>query len=582
MKNFILSFGILMSLISLINPLINNGFQNETAIRQYLEKKKKLSISCTPDRNDLSLFPEDDFSMIPLPGWGNYDWKIKSSSDSAKFYFRQGINMYYSFHIIESLASFKKASFLDPAAPMPYWGIALAYGPNINDVTYYATPFALEAIKKAETLLKGTSDFEKGLINAMLLRYSTDSSKKRNELDGAYARAMKELYINNPGNPDAGALYADALMLLHPWDLYDQQQKPKTWTPELVDVLEKILQQSPNHPAANHYYIHAVEASENPGRAIPSADKLGSLLPNVSHMVHMPSHIYIRTGMYQKGNEVNKKAIDGYNLYNALYPKVENGAFLYLFHNIHMQATCAILNGDFSEAESLAIKLKSAIPYEYLSMAPPDAEYLQYMYSTELFSYVRYGKWQKILALPTVPDSLAYAKILLEFGKGISFARLGRHVDAELSLQKMNQLLKENDRLKIRMGAFNTAYAGGEIAITMLKGIIAEEKNNLDEAIGLLSVAVKLEDGLIYNEPRDWLLPVRQYLAAVHIKKGDFDEAESILRKDLKINPDNGWALSGLWITLNIKGNKKGAASIKNALDGLGNQKDFNKNSPVF
>lgn len=582
MKNYIFSFSILICLLSLVNPFKLKGVSDNEALRIYFEKKKKISLSCTPDRNDMSLFPEDDFSMVPLPGWGNYDWKIKSVSDSAQFYFRQGINMYYSFHIIESLASFKKASFLDPSAPMPYWGIALAYGPNINDVTYSATPLALEAIKKAETHLKGSSDFERGLINAMLLRYSSDTSKKRIELDAAYALAMKVLYINNPDNPDAGALYADALMLLHPWDLYDQQQNPKTWTPELVNVLEKILQQSPNHPAANHYYIHAVEASDNPGRAIPSADKLGSLLPSVSHMVHMPSHIYIRTGMYQKGNEVNRKAIDGYNLYNTLYPKAENGAFLYLFHNLHMQASCALLNGDFSEATSLAIKLKETIPADYLSMPPPDAEFLQYMYSTEIFSYIRYGKWEKLQTMPDIPDSLAYAKILLEYGRGISFARLGKHAEAELSLQKMNQLLSETERLKIRMGAFNTAYAGGEIAITMLKGIIAEEQNNLDEAIRLLSEAVKLEDGLIYDEPRDWLVPVRQYLAAVYMKKGALNEAESLLKQDLKINPDNGWALTGLWIILNKKGNKQEATKIKKALDALGNQHDFNKNGPVF
>ncbi len=582
MKNFIFSVGVLWGLISLLIPSNFNRLSDESTIQQYLAKKKAFTITCTPDRNDPDFLPADASSMVPLPGWGNYDWKIKSISDSAKFYFSQGINMYYSFHIIESLASFKKASMLDPEAPMPYWGIALAYGPNINDVTYTATPKALDAIKKAETLSAGANSFEKGLITAMLLRYSADTSKKRIDLDGAYAQSMKELYARNHRNPDAGALYADALMLLHPWDLYDQQQKPKPWTPELVNVLETVLSLSPNHPAANHYYIHAVEASSNPGRALPSAGKLGNLLPSVSHMVHMPSHIYIRTGMYEKGNEVNKKAIEGYNQYNALFPSVENGAFLYLFHNLHMQATCAIMNGRFPEAQSLSMKLKENIPYDFLSIPPPDAEYLQYMYATELFSYIRYGKWDKILALPEIPDSIAYAKILFEYGRGIAYARLGRTKDAETSLQKLNQVLEGNERLKIKMGAFNTAYAGGEIARAMLSGIIAEEKNNLDEAIRWLSEAVKLEDQLIYNEPRDWLLPTRQFLAAVYLKAGRLKEAETMLREDLRINPDNGWALIGLWITLNKKGSKKEAVTIKKALESLGNQKDFNKNSPVF
>jgi tetratricopeptide (TPR) repeat protein len=582
MKSFIFSIGILWGLISLLMPFKLNKLTDQSNIKQYLLKKKLSVLACTPDRNDPDLLPDDAFTMVPLPGWGNYLWKIQSKSDSTQFYFNQGINMYYSFHIFEALASFKKASLLDTEAPMPYWGIALAYGPNINDVTYTATPKALEAIKKAESLSARSNAFEKGLITAMLLRYSADSSKKRIELDGAYAQSMKELYSRNLSNPDAGALYADALMLLHPWDLYDQQQRPKPWTPELVEVLENVLKLSPNHPAANHYYIHAVEASETPARALQSADKLGSLLPSVSHMVHMPSHIYIRTGMYRKGNEVNKKAIEGYNQYTALFPSAANGVFLYLFHNLHMQATCAIMNGDFSEAQSLSEKLKENIPYEYLSSPPPDAEYLQYMYMTEIFSYIRYGKWENILALPEIPDSVVYARILLEYGRGIAFARLGRTKEAEISLQKLNQVLQANERLNIKMGAFNTAYAGGEIAHAMLNGIIAEEKNNLDEAIHWFSEAVKLEDQLIYNEPRDWLLPTRQYLAAVYLKKGSLNEAEKILWEDLRINPDNGWALTGLGIALDKKGNKKEASTIKKSLDKLGNQKDFNKKSPVF
>jgi tetratricopeptide (TPR) repeat protein len=204
------------------------------------------------------------------------------------------------------------------------------------------------------------------------------------------------------------------------------------------------------------------------------------------------------------------------------------------------------------------------------------------MYMTELFSYIRYGKWDNLLALPEMPDSIAYARILQEYGRGIAQARLGRISEAEASLQKLNQVLQSNERLKIKMGAFNSAYACGEIAQAMLRGIISEEKNNLDDAIHWLSEAVKLEDQLTYNEPRDWLLPTRQYLAAVYLKKGKLNEAETLLQEDLRINPDNGWALTGLWITQNKKGSKKEAASTKKALENLGNQKDFNKNSPVF
>jgi tetratricopeptide (TPR) repeat protein len=582
MKNFIFSAGVLFSLISILFPARNITPDDKTAIRQYLEKKKRFSISCAPDRNNPGLLPENPADMVPLPGWGSYSWGIKTSSDSAGYYFSQGINMYYSFHIIESLASFSKAAHLDPGSPMPWWGMALAYGPNINDITYTATPKAIEAIHKSDSLSSVCTLFEKGLIRAMKLRYSADTSKKRKALDSAYAKAMKELYDKHPDNADAGALYADALMLLHPWDLYDQKQKPRPWTPELVTVLEKTLRLNPAHPAANHYYIHAVEASLKPERALASADKLGNLLPAVSHMVHMPSHIYIRTGMYEKGRQVNQKAIEGYYRYNALFPAVENGIFLYVFHNQHMQATCAIMNGDFEDAVNTSRLLKEQIPADYLGSAPPEAEYLQYMYMTELFSYVRYGKWEKILQLAQVPDSHSYANILLEFGRGISFARLKKFDEARLSLQKMEQRLRDDKKLKIRMGAFNTAFAGGEIAVAIVQGIIAEEENRLDKAIEWLSAAVKLEDQMIYDEPKDWLLPPRHYLASVLIKKGQFSEAADVLKKDLSFNPDNGWALTGLWVALQKQGKNKEAAEVKKSLDAIGIGKDFPKTGPVF
>ena len=582
MKNIIFSLGLLFSIISLVITSAKINPAEKSAIRQYLAKKKISSISCTPDRNELGILFDNPNEMIPLPGWGNYTWKIGTKIDSAQFYFDQGINMYYSFHIIESQASFSKAAFLDPKSPMPLWGMALAYGPNINDVTYTATPKALEAINKAKTLSNASSSFEKGLVDAMLLRYSADTSKKRKELDIAYARSMKELYDKNPANPDAGALYADALILLHPWDLYDHQQQPKAWTPEIVNLLENILKTTPNHPAANHYYIHAVEASFNPNRALGSADKLGTLLPKVSHMVHMPSHIYIRTGNFEKGILVNKNAIEGYRQYHKLLPSVEGSAFLYLFHNFHMQATCALNNGIYTEALASSRLLKENIPAEYLQSTPPDAEYLQFMYMTKLFTHIRYGKWEEILKYEEISDSLIYAKILLEFGRGFANARLHNQIEARSSLQKIEQLMKANQRLKIRMGAFNTAYAGGEISAAMLKGIIAEEENNLDDAIQWLTLGVKLEDQMIYDEPKNWILPVRQFLASVYLKKGLLAEAESVLRKDLIINPQNGWTLTGLWVALKGQGKIKEANEVKMSLELLGIGKDFNKTGPVF
>jgi tetratricopeptide (TPR) repeat protein len=371
-------------------------------------------------------------------------------------------------------------------------------------------------------------------------------------------------------------------MLLHPWDLYDQAQQPKPWTPELVATLEKVLRIAPEHPGANHYYIHAVEASTKPGRALASADKLGSLLPSVAHMVHMPSHIYIRTGMYEKGNRVNKSAIAGYRAYQKLMPSVENGAFIYLFHNMHMQATCAINNGTYQEALTASTLLKQELPAEYLSGPPPEAEYLQYMYMTELFTEIRFGRWEKILAMPAPQDSLLYASLLHSFGRSLALARLHRFEEARGAIGEMEKIQVSSDRLKARMGAFNTAYAGGEVAIAMANGILAEEQNRMAEAETWLQKAVDLEDRMVYDEPKDWLLPPRQYLGAALLKGGNFSKAEAIFLKDLDFNPDNGWSLKGLEMAMTAQNTLKEWKAKAEKAAGIRQNKDFNPRGPVF
>lgn len=581
MKPFIVTIGMLAGLSALWFSLPwNLTIPVEPAA--YIAAKKARAISCAPDRSDPSILPADPGGMIPLPGWGQYRWPSVSGVDSAQFYFDQGINMYYSFHIVESLASFQKAAHLDPSSAMAHWGIALAYGPNINDVVYNYSPLALQAARRADALSATRTPFEKGLIKAMLARYSDDPSKTRRALDEAYAGAMKKLFEANPGNPDAGTLYADALMLLHPWDLYDHVQRPKAWTPELVATLEKVLRMAPEHPGANHYYIHAVEASANPGRALASADKLGSLLPSVSHMVHMPSHIYIRTGMYDKGNMVNKSAIEGYRAYRQLMPSVENGAFIYLFHNIHMQATCAMNGGAYREAADASALLKQELPAEYLSGTPPEAEYLQYMYMSELFTEIRFGHWDKILAMPMQPDSLLYASILHAFGRSLAFSRLNRFSEARIEIGKMEKILASSDRLKKRMGAFNTAYAGGEVAVAMAKGVLAEAENRLSEAETWLEKAVQLEDQMVYDEPKDWLLPPRQYLGAALLKAGKFGNAEAVFRKDLDFNPNNGWSLKGLEMALTAQNRQKEWRAYAAQSAEVRQNRDFNPLGPVF
>jgi hypothetical protein len=282
---------------ALISVLVIFSFNNtikrsQVSLADINEYKKNNIIRCSPDWNKLNDWLEET-NIPPIPGAGNYQWKISTKKDSAQFYFNQGINMYYGFHIIEAMASFKKAAKFDPDCAMLYWAQALAYGPNINDFGYRASPEALAAMNKAKDLKHSGTSLEKDLIDAMSVRYTADSADAtRSSLNQAYTDMMKKVYQNYPANPDAQALYADAMMLQHPWDLWNINGTPKPWTPMIREVLENLLSTYPNHPGANHYYIHVMEPSPFAAKALASADRLGKTNPGLSHLVHMPSHIY--------------------------------------------------------------------------------------------------------------------------------------------------------------------------------------------------------------------------------------------------------------------------------------------------
>jgi tetratricopeptide (TPR) repeat protein len=394
----------------------------------------------------------------------------------------------------------------------------------------------------------------------MAARYSADTSQSRESLNKAYAAAMKQAFAAHPQDADVAALYADALMVLHPWDLYHHNFKPKPWTTEIVQVIEKALKLNPNHPAANHYYIHAVEASANPGRALPSADRLPGLMPDVSHIVHMPSHIYIRTGNYQKGAQVNEDAIKGYQKYLQAFPAVAENAPLYSIHNLHMEASCNIMGGDYDKSKASAIKTSQSVPPQFLGISGPLGHFIEYVYATPLLAMVRFGKWEEALTA-TVPDSLHYAKILLHFARGMAFARTGQPNHANLELTSLRVKMNEDESLKEPFTPFNSAYNVSRITETILAGVIAEQSGQLSNAINNFKKAVAFEDALVYNEPKDWLLPARHYLGNALLKAGKYAEAEAVYKQDLLINPLNGWSLTGLHKAQSHQ-NKKTAAAL--------------------
>ena len=520
--------------------------------------KKKNIVRCSPDWSELKDWLEET-SIPPIPGAGIYKWKISTKSDSAQFYFNQGINMYYSFHIIEAMASFKKAAKFDDKCGIIYWAQALGYGPNINDFGYRASPEALEATKKAMENA-GYTPVEKGLIHAMSVRYSDDSSLTREKLNEDYVRAMKKLYEEYGTSPDVAALYADAMMLQHPWDLWNTDGTPKPWTPLIRTVLEKLLAMSPNHPGANHYYIHVMEPSPYAAKALPSADRLGKTNPGLSHVVHMPSHIYLRTGLYQKGIDVNVNAVNSYNRSIPLFAPVTGADFLYVIHNLHMKTNNAMLAGNYKISEAAAIETRNSIPADYLSMTAPVGNVLQYIHMTPVFNQIRFGKWDEILKEPQPGKTHVYSNVLYHFARSVAYSRKNDRGAASNELDAMREFMKDSS-LSVPMTPFSAPSVGAEVAHMLLLGVIHEDKKLLDGAIRYYKKADSIETKMVYNEPRDWLLSPKHYLGNAYLAAGDGANAAKTFIADLKNNSENGWALYGLYKALLLQ--KKNTEATK-------------------
>ncbi len=516
-------------------------------------------VGCSPDWNVLNAWIEE-LEVPPLPGSGGWNWNISSSSDSAKFYFNQGINTYYGFHIIESKASFQKAAKFDPGNAMIYWAQALAEGPNINDVGYTAQPMALAAIKKALEFSANSSEKEKLLIEAQAARYSADSTISREHLNQVYADKMKEAYIKYPNDPDIAALYADALMLQHPWDLWNINGTPKPWTPEIREVLEKILVSNPNHPGANHYYIHVMEPSPYADKALASADRLGQLTPGLSHMVHMPSHIYLRTGDYLKGALVNEAAVKSYKEYMNLYAPVVGNDFLYIIHNLHMQTNHAMMSGDSAYSIHSAKETVNSIPKEYLEMEAPLGNFLQYIAMTPVLVNVRFGNWAALLEMPQPAAQQIYANVLFHFGRGMAFSHQAKQAEAKQELDALRALMKD-PVLMIPMSPFSPPIQGATVAENLLAGSISLADEKFIDAITAFTTAVTTEENMVYTEPRDWMLNPKHYLGNAYLHAGKHEAAQKVFLADLKNNNENGWALYGLYKSW--QGQKKKSESQK-------------------
>ena len=562
MKSRLLLLTVLAFVTALLAFRINERTTAKKSIAATKNYTKKNIIRCSPDWNELNEWLEES-DIPPIPGAGIYKWKISTKNDSAQFYFNQGINMYYGFHIIEAMASFKKASKFDPDCAILYWAQALSYGPNINDFGYRASPEALAAVSKSIEFEEKASLFEKALIDAMAIRYTSDSADAtRAQLNQDYTDMMQNVYKNFPAIPDAKALYADAMMLQHPWDLWNINGTPKPWTPRIRQVLEKLLVQSPLHPGGNHYYIHVMEPSPFPEKALPSAARIGKTNPALAHLVHMPSHIYLRTGNYQLGVQVNTKALKSYNLIEGLYAPVSSNDFLYVIHNLHMKANNALLAGQYKNSLDAANETSKSIHADYLSIPPPMGNYVQYINNTQVLVFVRFGNWDELMKIAAPDKAQIFGNIMYHFGRGMALAGQSKFSEAVQELNELINFMKDAS-LNIPFVPFSPAIDAAKVSKNILIGTNTLKQGKFNEAIAAFKEAVTIEENMVYNEPRDWILNPKHYLGNAYIKAGRFDEAIKTFQKDLLNNKENGWALFGIWQSLSAQKKTMEAAKIQ-------------------
>lgn len=495
-----------------------------------------------------------------LEGLGSHRHPIATESEMAQKFFDQGLALIYGFNHDEAARLFARAAEFDPRSPMPHWGIALALGPNYN---MPAMPDreekAWQAIERAAELAKNAPDNERGYVEALVKRYSKDANEDRKKLAVLYKDAMKEVAARYPDDLDAATLYAEALMNLRPWALWSPDGTPAEGTLEVVDVLEGVLKRDPLHPGANHYYIHAVEASKHPERARPSAMRLGTIMPGAGHLVHMPSHIFMRVGDHEMAAEVNITASDVDRKYiersgaKGVYP------LMYYSHNLHFVAYSRMMQGRFDEARDYSVRLRKNVDgaIDEMPMLAPYGAY-------EWMVLTRFGKWEEMLAAPEPKEKTPALHGYYRYARGAACAGLGRVADAQAERERLQAIWERTPETDMTM--VNGVRAVLTVGLADLDARIARAKKDIAGEIAHWRRAVELQDGLNYMEPPDWHYSLREALGGALLRAGDAAEAEKVFRKDLDLNPRNGRSLFGLLEALKAQKKQVSAGWVEREL----------------
>jgi tetratricopeptide (TPR) repeat protein len=511
-------------------------------------------------------------------GLGTYIRKITTRSPETQKYFDQGLAFLYGFNHDEAIRSFEAAAVSDPGCAMVYWGIAMANGPHINN-THVDEPHAKaawKALEKARELATNASPVERALIDALVARYADPQPADRKLLDTAYAAAMRKVWQAYPDDADVGALTAEALMDLRPWDQWTLDGKPQPGTEEVLAILNAVLAKSPRHPLALHLMIHASEASPHPERAAAAADRLRNLEPGIGHLVHMPSHIDIRRGLWQEAVVANEKAIAADKTYRAA--AAQQGSYrTYMAHNNHMLAYAAMMQGESLKATQAIQELLSDIPQEFRKKNPAMIDgYLAMPYELHL----RFGRWDEMLAEPQPEKSFPIASALWHYARGVAFAAKNQ-IDAAKKEQLAFLDLKKDFPADVTFSK-NKAIDILGVAEKMLEGEILYRQGQTDSAVAALREAVRREDHLHYIEPPAWIQPSRHTLGATLMDAKRYADAEAVYRDDLAHYPENGWSLYGLSRSLRLQGKTAEALTVDMRFDKAWQYADVKLKSSCF
>jgi len=496
-------------------------------------------------------------TTVLIPGLGAHHHAVTTSNREAQQFFDQGISLIYGFNHEAAAKSFRRASELDPNLAMAHWGYAYAVGPNYNEPTIDLERMkaAFEAVGKAQKLIAGATERERAYVAALAKRFTLDAQPDVKRLGRDYMEAMRDVYRRFPDDLDAATLYADSLMNLNPWQLWTKDGKPAEGTEEIVTVLESVLARDPNHLGANHLYIHAVEASPTPHRALPSANRLEGLAPAAGHLVHMPGHIYLRTGDFEASARTNEAAAEADRAYLKRTGESGMYAAMYYSHNLHFLVESYGRMGMYRDALRSAGALADNVRGHIKAMPMVEG-----FFASSMFVRLRFAKWEDVIKFPEPEPDLKLTRAIWRFARGVAFATTKRAGEAEGERTAFLEISK-NLPGETPFG-LNSAESVLKIASNQLDARIKWARGDRAGSIDSWRSAVAAQDAINYDEPPGWYYPVRESLGAALLLSGDAAQAEKVFRDDLRENPRNGRSLFGLRESLKAQGKTDAAVLV--------------------